>query len=172
MTERVWQDTLDQRYRVRVDRLSLRSGQLTVKDDKTGQTLVDRVVHLSYGAVFGPDVADVDEWQRITETAIQNPRPLPTDYLWPPKDWSPVEAAYALAARHYWRLKAADMGLMPFEVEPPLDLASELTIISNLLRAPTPRCRPGYWKPETVGLPKRRWKLTPRLRSVWGGATE
>lgn len=134
MTEIVWEARLDHRYEARVERLSERSGRLLVVDTANGKTLVDRVVGLSHGAQYGPDGADVDEWQRIVEAAVARPAGARTDYLWPPNDWSPTEAAYGLAARHYWRIKAAELGNMAFDVETPADLASELTLVSSYLR--------------------------------------
>lgn len=149
MTEKVWEARLDNRYEARVDRLSPRTGRLFVIDTTNGKTLVDRVVGLSYGAQYGPDVDDVDEWQRIAEAAVARPAGTPTDYLWPPNDWTPTEAAYGLAARHYWRIKAAELGNMAFDVETPMDLASELTLVSSYLRPLASNAKVDAWILET-----------------------
>jgi|SoiMethySBSTD1v2_1073268.scaffolds.fasta_scaffold08041_15 hypothetical protein len=39
-----------------------RLGQLTVVLNETGETLLDKEVNLAFGAIFGPDVADVEAW--------------------------------------------------------------------------------------------------------------
>lgn len=51
------------RFSVRVERLDEYHGKLTVKVVETDETLLDVGVSLSYGAIFGPDVSDVAEWQ-------------------------------------------------------------------------------------------------------------
>lgn len=130
--ELIWEGVLDGRVRCEVVRLSSRSGRLIVRDIATKQKLLVKIVPLAYGAQYGPDVADVDEWQRITEAVMGNPS-IASDYLWSPKDWPAIRSAYALAARHYWRIKSAEIGHMNFDVETQADLASELTLISAML---------------------------------------
>lgn len=59
----VWQSLLDGRYDVRVTRTDHPyRGTLTVQDTEAGETLLTEEVSLSYGAAFGPDVADVEAW--------------------------------------------------------------------------------------------------------------
>lgn len=130
--ELIWEGVLDNRIRCEVVRLSSQSGRLTVLDIGSKRKLLVKIVSLAYGAQYGPDVADVDEWQLIAEAALANPS-IGSDYLWPPQDWPAVRSAYALAARHYWRIKAAELGNMNFDVETAADLASELTLISSML---------------------------------------
>lgn len=61
--EVVWESVLDDRYDCKVTRNLEYSGQLKVLDTKTDQVLLDEEVFLSYGAFFGPDVADVADWR-------------------------------------------------------------------------------------------------------------
>lgn len=59
----VWTSTLDGKYEITVTRSDDYLGELTVSQ---GDLVLHReTVGLSYGAIFGPDVADVAEWQRI-----------------------------------------------------------------------------------------------------------
>lgn len=59
----IWMSTLDGRYIVAVRRLAEYRGQFTIHD---GDKLLHRErVGLAYGAIFGPDVDDVREWQEI-----------------------------------------------------------------------------------------------------------
>jgi hypothetical protein len=59
----VWTSTLDARYEVTVTRTDDYHGELTIS--KGNQVLHRESVGLSYGAIFGPDVANVADWQRI-----------------------------------------------------------------------------------------------------------
>lgn len=54
--EVIWEGTLDARYRCEVTRVSARSGRLTVRDLELNRDLVSKIVGLSYGAEYGPDV--------------------------------------------------------------------------------------------------------------------
>jgi hypothetical protein len=57
----VWSATLDDRYIIRVERTDPYSGELVILDgDK--ELLREKVV-LSYNALFGPDVFDIEAWQ-------------------------------------------------------------------------------------------------------------
>lgn len=56
----VWKSELDGRYDVRVLRKSDYTGDLVVSDG--AEELHREEVTLSYGAIFGPDVADVAAW--------------------------------------------------------------------------------------------------------------
>lgn len=59
----VWTSTLDGRYEITVSRTDDYHGELTISE---GDLVLHREsVGLSYGAIFGPDVADVADWQRI-----------------------------------------------------------------------------------------------------------
>jgi len=59
----VWTSTLDGKYEVTVTRADNYHGELTIAE---GDLVLHReAVGLSYGAIFGPDVADVADWQRI-----------------------------------------------------------------------------------------------------------
>ncbi len=61
----VWRETLDGRYLVEVERTGPYSGVLAVFDHDSCDTLVASVdVDLMYGAIFGPDAADVADWKK------------------------------------------------------------------------------------------------------------
>jgi hypothetical protein len=60
----VWTSTLDGKYEVTVTRSDDYQGELTISE--SNQVLHREAVGLSYGAIFGPDVADVADWRRIT----------------------------------------------------------------------------------------------------------
>lgn len=59
----VWKSTLDGRYEVAVTRTASFQGELTLSE--AGQVLFRQPVGLMYGAIFGPDVGDVEAWQEI-----------------------------------------------------------------------------------------------------------
>ncbi|HKU24530.1 MAG TPA: hypothetical protein VJQ54_03605 [Candidatus Sulfotelmatobacter sp.] len=59
----VWTSTLDGRYKVTVTRTGDYHGELTISEGD--QVLHREPVGLSYGAIFGPDVSDVADWQQI-----------------------------------------------------------------------------------------------------------
>lgn len=61
--EVIWESNLDNRYDCKVTRNLEYTGQLKVLDTETNQVLLDEEVRLSYGASFGPDVADVADWR-------------------------------------------------------------------------------------------------------------
>jgi hypothetical protein len=62
--EPVYYSTVDNgTFEVKVMRLAAYSGRLTVKVMESGEVLLDTEVGLAYQALFGPDVADVNEWQ-------------------------------------------------------------------------------------------------------------
>ena len=63
MTETIWENTLDQRYKCTVTRNSQYSGQLKIFDEDLQKVLCDEEVRLSYSATFGPDVDDVRDWE-------------------------------------------------------------------------------------------------------------
>lgn len=59
----VWTSTLDGKYVLTITRIEDYLGELTQSE---GELVLHREsVGLSYGAIFGPDVADVSEWRRI-----------------------------------------------------------------------------------------------------------
>lgn len=63
----VWWSRLDNKYQVEVHRTGDRTGVLYVFDhNDNNKELFSKDVDLSYGAQFGPDVADVAEWQKAT----------------------------------------------------------------------------------------------------------
>jgi len=69
MVERIWEQTVDQgTYVCYVERLSDYTGMLYV--ERSGEEVMKEPVGLSYRALFGPDVADVAEWQERCIEAI------------------------------------------------------------------------------------------------------
>ena len=69
----VWQSTLDGRYEVFVVRVAPYRGKLTISD--AGNTIFSQEVGLMYNAQFGPDVADVADWQEIVVNFIDSNKP-------------------------------------------------------------------------------------------------
>jgi hypothetical protein len=57
----VWSATMDERYLIRVVRTEPYSGELVILDGD--KELLREEVVLSYNALFGPDVFDVEAWQ-------------------------------------------------------------------------------------------------------------
>lgn len=64
----VWTATLDHKYVVNVIREAPYRGILTITEGK--QVLHRESVGLRYNAQFGPDVDDVEDWQKIAERVI------------------------------------------------------------------------------------------------------
>ncbi|MBB6147190.1 hypothetical protein HNQ77_005184 [Silvibacterium bohemicum] len=63
-----WTSSPDGRYEVNVTRTDDYHGELTISEGN--QVLNRKPVGLSYGAIFGPDVADVTDWQRIAVECV------------------------------------------------------------------------------------------------------
>ena len=59
----VWTSTLDGRYTVTITRTHTYQGELVISDGN--QKLHQQTVGLMYGAIFGPDIDDVQSWQQI-----------------------------------------------------------------------------------------------------------
>lgn len=69
----VWRSKLDNRYLIEVHRTDDSHGKLYVFDHNKGdQEIFSQEVGLSYGAMFGPDVADVNEWQEKVLDFVDN----------------------------------------------------------------------------------------------------
>lgn len=69
----IWTGTLDQRYELTVNSTPHpRYGRLTITDNRDGTILLDEQVPLSYGAVFGPDIGDVETWQERAVVLIDS----------------------------------------------------------------------------------------------------
>lgn len=66
----IWQSKLDKHFQCEVNRTSPHEARLTVRDEYTGTLLLNQEVTLSYDAQFGPDIADVSEWQMLCMTAV------------------------------------------------------------------------------------------------------
>ena len=63
MIDVLWEAKLDDTYQCKTERTSKSTGILKIKQDK--KVLFEKTVNLSYGALFGPDIADVREWEQI-----------------------------------------------------------------------------------------------------------
>ncbi len=61
--ENIWGAQLDNRYDCKVTRINEAHGLLTVVDTTNQKVLLSNEVTLSYGAQFGPDVDDVEDWE-------------------------------------------------------------------------------------------------------------
>ena len=69
----VWRSKLDDRYLIEVHRADNYNGKLFVFDhNRNDQEIFSMDVGLSYGATFGPGVADVQEWQEKVLDFIDN----------------------------------------------------------------------------------------------------
>lgn len=56
----VWKNRVDEKYDCYVERKDSHNGVLKV--DLNGENLLSKDVPISYGAAFGPDVSDVNDW--------------------------------------------------------------------------------------------------------------
>lgn len=64
--EIIWSSRLDDTFDVKVERLAPYNGELVIIQD--GKELLRETVSISYNALFGPDIADLDQWtQRCCE---------------------------------------------------------------------------------------------------------
>jgi hypothetical protein len=71
MTEEIiWSNVLNNRYDCKVVRNSGYTGQLTVYDNELKHYLYSEEVRLSYGAAFGPDALDLNEWMNMIEKVV------------------------------------------------------------------------------------------------------
>lgn len=69
----VWWNKFDNRYLAEVHRVADYLGELYVFDhDKKDKQIACWPVGLSYGAMFGPDIADVAEWEEKVIDFIDN----------------------------------------------------------------------------------------------------
>lgn len=72
--EPIWKSTVDKEtWSAEVNQTSDYAGVLTVTEVATGTVVHSSPVGISYGAIFGPDVADVYEWQETAINVIDNP---------------------------------------------------------------------------------------------------
>jgi len=71
--EVVWSVTADNHaWNIQVTRLSERAARFTVTNSETGEEIVNDAVSLAYGALFGPDVDDVNMWAAMAIEAIDH----------------------------------------------------------------------------------------------------
>jgi len=64
----LWESTLDNRFHVEVDSDCV----LRIFDNSNCQLLHSESVVLSYGAVFGVDAGDIEDWQMKTIDIVDN----------------------------------------------------------------------------------------------------
>ncbi len=73
----VWWSRLDHRFQIEVQRVDNYAAKLIIFDHlNENAELLCEDVGLSYGALFGPDVSDVDEWQNRCMKFIDEEFPL------------------------------------------------------------------------------------------------
>lgn len=68
----LYDDLLDARFRVKVERINESLGLLSIIDNGYDKILHEQEVALSYGAQFGPDVEDVAAWQAIAINKVDS----------------------------------------------------------------------------------------------------
>lgn len=61
----IWENDLGGKYKCSVSRINKRGGNLRIVETATGRELLNQDVGLMYGAMFGPDIDDVEKWQSI-----------------------------------------------------------------------------------------------------------
>jgi hypothetical protein len=82
----VWDANLDEgRYRVTVIRLGPYGGVLILRE-ADGPILLQREVGLSYDALFGPDVSDVQLWQDIATRFVDQRNVTPNGWAGIPNE--------------------------------------------------------------------------------------
>ena len=69
MSDVVWSSTLDDKYQCEVTRTAPYTGELVMKDGD--KEILRQKVALSYDAAFGPDLADVNEWEEICVAKLE-----------------------------------------------------------------------------------------------------
>lgn len=66
----IWEAKLDDKYNIYVERVEPYKGQLVIKEGD--KELTHKFVTIAYDAQFGPDISDVEEWQRVCIDFIDN----------------------------------------------------------------------------------------------------
>lgn len=67
----VWESRLDQKYHCFVTRVAEGKGVLKIVDENN-HILYEKEVGLSYGAIFGPDMSDVSDWEKTCINVVDN----------------------------------------------------------------------------------------------------
>jgi hypothetical protein len=76
VTQVVWSSTLDEQYQVTVYEAAGDRGRgMLIVADSSGKSILRKAVHLTYGAVMGPDVDDVNKWMTDAVRAVDRNRP-------------------------------------------------------------------------------------------------
>lgn len=68
----IWQSLLDEKYHWSVTRTSERTGILKIINQDNNEQLLSQEVNLSYGAIFGPDIADIMNWENAVMRVVDN----------------------------------------------------------------------------------------------------
>ena len=69
----VWWTRLDGRYQIEVHRSGENNGVLHIFDHfENDKHVFEKPVSLSYGAVFGPDVGDINDWKSMAVDFVDN----------------------------------------------------------------------------------------------------
>lgn len=64
--DNIWEATIDNRFKCSVVRSEDYTGKLIIVDTEDEDKIIHKTdVSLSYGAMFGPDVSDISEWEEI-----------------------------------------------------------------------------------------------------------
>jgi len=66
----IWEAELDKKYKVYVERVEPYKGELVIKEGD--KELTHKFVTIAHDAKFGPDIADVAEWERSAIDFIDN----------------------------------------------------------------------------------------------------
>lgn len=66
----IWESTVDKKYKVYVERVEPYKGELVIKEGD--KELTHKFVTISHDAMFGPDIADITEWERMCIDFIDN----------------------------------------------------------------------------------------------------
>lgn len=67
----IWETQLDNKYNIYVHRVGDYKGVLTINEGN--KEIHRKEVPLSYNAQFGPDIADVHDWQSYCVDVVDNP---------------------------------------------------------------------------------------------------
>jgi hypothetical protein len=66
----IWKSELDNKYQICVEQVEPYKGELVIKE---GDKVLTRMfVPVSYNALFGPDICDVEKWQTMCIDFIDN----------------------------------------------------------------------------------------------------
>lgn len=61
--DKIWEAKVDDKFDVWVERTAPYKGRLVVMSSNQEAPLLSKEVTIAFDATFGPDIADVDDWQ-------------------------------------------------------------------------------------------------------------